>query len=136
VFVPVLRAGAALLPGALAVWPDARVGFVGAARDEATLDASLYLERLGDLRDSTVVILEPMLATGGSMCAVLDAVTAAGPPARVKVVGVVAAPEGVARVLSHAPEVELHFAALDDGIDDRGFITPGLGDAGDRAWGV
>jgi uracil phosphoribosyltransferase len=135
VFVPVLRAGAALLPGALAVWPDAAVGFIGVARNEATLTATRYVDRVGDVHGKHVVILEPMLATGGSLTVVLDALVAAGPPETISVVGVVAAPDGVARILEHTAGVTLHFAALDEGLNAEGFIVPGLGDAGDRAWG-
>lgn len=136
VFVPVLRAGAALLPGALSVWPEACVGFVGVSRNETDLSQEIYMQKIGDVADKHVVLLEPMLATGGSLCTALHALKEAGTPKTVSVVGVVASPEGVAHVFECAPEVEMYFAALDNGLNEQGYIVPGLGDAGDRAWGM
>lgn len=135
VFVPILRAGASLLPGALAVWPDAPVGFIGAARDRRTLVSNIYLDRPGALQGRDVVVLEPMLATGGSLAAALDAIDRAGPPRSVRVVGVICTPEGVEVVCAAHPEAVLHFVAEDPELDRFGVIRPGLGDAGDRAWG-
>ena len=136
VLVPVLRAGAAMLNGALTVWPDATVGFLGLARDETTLTSSVYLSRLGEVVGRDVVVLEPMLATGGSLSEALALIAEAGPPASLTVVGVVAAPEGVAVVEEAWPDAHLVFAALDERLTANGFIYPGLGDAGDRAWGA
>lgn len=136
VLVPILRAGAAMLEGALTVWPDAPVGFLGLARDEDTLAAQVYLDRLGQVEGHHVLILEPMLATGSSLVAALAKIMGRStPPASVSVAGVVCAPQGVTAVNEAWPEVALHYAACDTGLDDRGFIRPGLGDAGDRAWG-
>jgi uracil phosphoribosyltransferase len=135
--VPVLRAGLALLEPALAMLPDdTRVGFLGMARDEATLRPRLYLESLPpDLTGDDVVVLEVMIATGGSTLAALRALRAAG-AARLHVVGLIAAPEGLAAVAEGEPEVPLTVAAIDAGLDERGFIVPGMGDAGDRLYGT
>ncbi len=134
--VPVLRAGLALMEPALGLLPDTtRVGFLGMTRDEVTLQPSFYLERLpGDLDADEVVVLDVMLATGGSAVAAIDAVTAAG-ASRIRLVCLVAAPEGVARVNHAHPSVAITVGAVDERLDERGFIVPGLGDAGDRLYG-
>ncbi len=134
--VPVLRAGLALMEPALRLLPETtRVGFLGMARDDETLEPRFYLERLpGDLGDDEVVVLDVMLATGGSAVAALDAVAAAG-GRHVRLACLVAAPEGVRRVHDAHPEVAITVGALDERLNDRGFIVPGLGDAGDRLYG-
>jgi uracil phosphoribosyltransferase len=131
--VPVLRAGLALLQPALDLLPEStRVGFLGIARDERTLAPSTYLERLpADLEDDEVVVLEVMIATGGSSLAALAALRAAG-ARRLRVAGLIAAPEGLAAIAAAEPEVPVTVAAIDERLDERGFIVPGLGDAGDR----
>jgi uracil phosphoribosyltransferase len=133
--VPVLRAGLALLEPALRLLPETtRVGFLGIARDEATLEPGFYLEHLpGDLGDDEVVVLDVMLATGGSAVAAVDAVAAAG-GRRVRLACLVAAPEGIRRVHDAHPEVAITVGVVDERLDDRGFIVPGLGDAGDRLY--
>jgi uracil phosphoribosyltransferase len=133
--VPVLRAGLAMLQAALDLLPDtARVGFIGLARDERTLRADAYLESLPPgIRDDEVVALDVMIATGGSACAALDALAAAG-ARRVRLAGLIAAPEGLAAVAEAHPDVPVTVAAIDEGLDHRGFIVPGLGDAGDRLY--
>ena len=134
--VPVLRAGLALMEPALRLLPEStRVGFLGMARDEITLQPTFYLERLpSDLDADEVVVLDVMLATGGSAVAAIDAVTAAG-ATRIRLACLVAAPEGVARVQAAHPEVAITVGALDERLNDKGFIVPGLGDAGDRLYG-
>jgi uracil phosphoribosyltransferase len=134
--VPVLRAGLALLEPALRLLPEStRVGFLGMARDERTLRPAFYLERLpGDLGADEVVVLDVMLATGGSAVAALDACAAAG-AVRMRLACLVAAPEGVATVHGAHPGVAITAAAVDERLDARGFIVPGLGDAGDRLYG-
>lgn len=134
--VPVLRAGLALMEPALRLLPEStRVGFLGMARDEVTLEPKFYLERLpGDLADDEVLVLDVMLATGGSAVAAIDAVAAAG-ATRVRLCCLVAAPEGVTRVHAAHPEVAVTVGALDERLNERGFIVPGLGDAGDRLYG-
>jgi uracil phosphoribosyltransferase len=135
-FVSVLRAGEGLLTGALDVAPGAVVGHVGFQRDEKTLEAKIYVERLPvDLSSRTTLLLDPMLATGGTSSHALDRLRAAG--ARdVLLVCLVAAPEGVARVHRDHPDVPIVTASLDERLDERGYIVPGLGDAGDRLFGT
>lgn len=136
VFVPVLRAGLGLLDAMLELVPEARVGHIGIQRDEATLQPETYYNRLPERLDhSFVLVLDPMLATGGSACAALHTVKAAG-AARVRMVSLIAAPEGVAAVQAAHPDVSIVTGALDEGLDARGFIVPGLGDAGDRLYGT
>lgn len=133
---PVLRAGLGLLEGFRELLPEARIGFIGLKRHEETLEALNYHSSLpADLAGHDVLVLDPMLATGGSAAAALD-LLAARQPRSLCLVSLVAAPEGVARVQTAHPTVALFCAALDRGLNDRGFILPGLGDAGDRLFGV
>jgi uracil phosphoribosyltransferase len=134
--VPILRAGLAMLEPGLALLPDdVRVGFLGLVRDERTLAPRGYLESLpAGLGDDEVVVLDPMIATGGSSVAALAALRAAG-ASRMRLAGLIAAPEGLAAVASVAPDVPVTVAAIDARLDARGFIVPGLGDAGDRLYG-
>jgi len=136
--VPVLRAGLALMEPALRLLPSGtRVGFLGMARDEATLEPAFYLDGLpGDLVDDEVVVLDVMLATGGSAVAALDAVVAGGGAASVRLACLIAAPEGVRRVNEAHPDVAVTAGVVDERLDERGFIVPGLGDAGDRLYGA
>ncbi len=134
--VAVLRAGLGLLEGARWVLPEAPVGHLGMVRDEASLQPSQYLLRLPpDLAQRGVLLLDPMLATGGTACATLSQLKAAG-ALQIRFVCVVAAPEGAARVAREHPDVAVLAAALDERLDERGFIIPGLGDAGDRCFGT
>lgn len=134
--VPVLRAGLGLLEGFRELLPDARIGFIGLRRHEETLEAVNYHSSLpADLAGHDVFVLDPMLATGGSAAAALN-LLAARRPRSLRLVSVVAAPEGVARVQAAHPAAAVFCAALDRGLDGRGFILPGLGDAGDRLFGV
>lgn len=136
VLVPVLRSGLAMLETATTMFPAARVGFVGLERDESTAVAHGYYRKLPPRLDgSTVMILEPMLATGGSACATLDIVAQAG-VTDVRVVCTVAAPEGVAAVAARHPHCAVFAAALDRGLNERKYILPGLGDFGDRYFGT
>lgn len=133
--VPVLRAGLGMLDAALEILPEARVGFVGVARDEETHEAHSYLTSLPeDLSGRTVLVIDPMLATGGSMLFTLREVFARGAD-DVVVACLVAAPEGVRALEASGLAVRLVTAALDDGLDAHAFIVPGLGDAGDRLFG-
>jgi uracil phosphoribosyltransferase len=133
--VPVLRAGLVLLEPALDLLPPGtRVGFMGLSRDERTLQPQTYLESLpDDLASDEVVLLEVMIATGGSSVAALRALRAAGAE-RLHLVGLIAAPEGLAAVAAAHPEVPITVAAIDERLDERGYIVPGLGDAGDRLY--
>ncbi|MBU3749987.1 MAG: uracil phosphoribosyltransferase [Mycobacterium sp.] len=133
--VPVLRAGLGMVDQAHALIPEAGVGFVGIARDESSHRPEPYLESLpADLRNQPVIVLDPMLATGGSMVYTLDLLAARG-AIDITVVCVVCAPEGVAALEKAAPQVRLVTAAIDDGLNDDAYIVPGLGDAGDRQFG-
>ena len=135
--VPVLRAGVGMLDGFIRLLPDAEVGFAGLVRDEATAQASWYAERLPtDAAGRGVVVLDPMLATGGTLVAVVDSLLGRGAES-VTCVCLLAAPEGIDRVAAQYPgdEVSLVVAAVDDHLDERSYIVPGLGDAGDRLFG-
>ena len=133
--VPVLRAGLGMVDQAHALIPEARVGFVGVARDETTHQPTPYLESLpDDLRTQPVMVLDPMLATGGSMAYTIGLLHSRG-AVEITVVCVVCAPEGIAALEKAAPEVKLYTAAIDDGLNDIAYIVPGLGDAGDRQFG-
>lgn len=133
--VPVLRAGLAMLQPALEILPDdTRVGFLGMARDELTARPSSYLQSLpGGLGGDEVVVLEIMVATGGSSAAALAAARAAGAE-RLHLVGLIAAPEGLAALAESDPDVPVTVAAIDERLNERSFIVPGLGDAGDRLY--
>ena len=133
--VPVLRAGLGMVDRAHSLIPEARVGFVGVARDESTREPVPYLESLpADLRAQPVMVLDPMLATGGSMVYTIELLAARG-AVDITVVCVVCAPEGVAALEKAAPRARLFTAAIDDGLNDVAYIVPGLGDAGDRQFG-
>ena len=139
--VPVLRAGIGMLDGMARLLPKADVGFVGLARDEETLVASTYAARLpADLTGREAFVLDPMLATGGTLETVIGMLVSRG-AAAVTAICLLAAPEGVARVAEAFPDdlpvpVRVVTAGLDHGLDDRGYIVPGLGDAGDRLFGA
>ena len=134
--VPVLRAGLALVEPLARLIPEARVGFIGLRRNEETLQPEAYLEKLpDDLSDCEVLLLDPMLATGGSALAALEMLAARG-ARRIQLVNVLAAPEGIRNVHARFPRVAIYTAALDKRLNKLGYIVPGLGDAGDRAFGV
>jgi uracil phosphoribosyltransferase len=133
--VPVLRAGLGMVDQAHVLIPEARVGFVGVARNEETAEPMPYLESLpDDLRGQPVLVLDPMLATGGSMIHTIGLLQRRGAD-DVTVLSVVVAPEGIAALDKTAPGVRVFTAAIDDGLNDVAYIVPGLGDAGDRQFG-
>jgi uracil phosphoribosyltransferase len=134
--VPVLRAGLGMLEGALALLPDATVGFMGLQRDEETAEPVEYYVNLPrNLQEYLVLVLDPMLATGGSLSATLDKLKEYG--ARwISCLHAVAAAPGVERVTGEHPDASFYTAAVDPELDDRAFIVPGLGDAGDRLYGT
>jgi uracil phosphoribosyltransferase len=134
--VPVLRAGVWMVDAFLELIEDAEVGMIGMARDEETLRPTTYVDRLPAVvaDDRPVFVLDPMLATGGSACAVAAALEARGVRSAT-ILSVLAAPEGLARVRAQFPTWRVVTAAIDDHLDERGFIVPGLGDAGDRLSG-
>jgi len=134
--VPILRAGLGFLPGVQAMLPNAPVSVVGLRRNEETLQPESYYTRLVDRLDQrTALVLDPMLATGGSVVATVELLKRAG-CRRIKGLFLVAAPEGLARVEAAHPDVEIFVASIDRGLDARGYILPGLGDAGDRLFGT
>lgn len=135
-FVSVLRAGDGLLRGLLDLVPDARVGHIGLYRDPTTLAPVSYYKKLPERMSArTTVVVDPMLATGGSAAAAVDAVKEAG-AADVRFLALVAAPEGVEVFHQRHPDVAIYVAALDERLNEKGYIVPGLGDAGDRLFGT
>jgi len=135
-FIAVLRAGIGLLDGMLGVVPSARVGHVGLYRDEETLRPVEYYLRLPrDMRDRDAIVVDPMLATGNSAIAALDRIKAAKPRS-LRFVCLVSCPEGLANLRGKHPDVPIFTAAIDERLNERGYIVPGLGDAGDRYFGT
>ncbi len=135
VLVPVLRAGMGMLEVMLAIFPRAAVGYVGLERDEMTAEARKYYEKLPALEGRHVLVLDPMLATGGSASSAISLLKAQG-ASRIRLLSIVAAPEGVERLAQDHPGVDVYTAALDRGLDSRKYILPGLGDFGDRLYGT
>lgn len=134
--VPVLRAGLGMVEGILELLPEARVGHLGMYRDEETLKPVVYYNKLPpDIAQTDVIIIDPMLATAGSLNEAVSAVKQAGAE-RIKVLCLVASPEGIEALNARHGDVAIYTAAVDEGLDDRGFILPGLGDAGDRLFGT
>lgn len=134
--VPILRAGLGMLDGVLELVPSAKVSVVGLYRDEETLEPVTYFEKLaGDIDQRMALVVDPMLATGGSMLACIDMLKAAGCK-QIRALVLVAAPEGIAKVLEAHPDVEIYTASVDSHLDDNGYIVPGLGDAGDKIFGT
>ena len=132
--VPILRAGLGMAEGLLEVVPEAEVWHIGLYRDEATLRPVEYYNKImGRCRASIAMVTDPMLATGGSAVRTLEILRDAG-VSRLKLVSLIAAPEGIARVEASFPDVPIHVAAVDERLTDIGFIYPGLGDAGDRQY--
>jgi uracil phosphoribosyltransferase len=135
VAIPVLRAGLGLLGPVLELLPRVSVGYIGLERDEQTAVARIYYEKLPDLVGKVPLLLDPMLATGGSAARALDLIKEAG-GRNTRMICVVAAPEGVKVLQESHPEVKIFTAALDEGLNDRAYIVPGLGDFGDRLFGT
>ncbi|GHC25750.1 uracil phosphoribosyltransferase [Aidingimonas halophila] len=134
--VPILRAGLGMLDGVTDLIPSARVSVVGLYRNEETLEPVPYFEKFtNDLHERLAIVIDPMLATGGSMVATLDMLKARGCPL-MKVIVLVAAPEGLRRVQEAYPDIEIYTAAIDERLDENGYIVPGLGDAGDKIFGT
>lgn len=139
VVVPILRAGLALLDGALEVLPAASIYHLGMVRNEETLEANCYLNKLPAKFDpqTRILISEPMLATGGTMMAVMQELTQRGvDPSFIRIIAIVAAPPALQKLSQAYPGLVIYAAGIDEHVDDRGFIVPGLGDAGDRSFGT
>ena len=134
--VPILRAGIGMMDGVLDMIPSAKVSVVGLYRDEQTLEPVPYFEKLvSNIEERTALILDPMLATGGSMLATIEMLKKAGCK-DIRCLVLVAAPEGIERVLSAHPDVKIFTASVDQGLNAHGYIIPGLGDAGDKIFGT
>jgi uracil phosphoribosyltransferase len=136
VLVPVLRAGLGMVDGITNLIPSARVGHIGMYRDHVTLEPMTYYSKFPDnLTHAIVMVLDPMLATGGSSTAALQVVKDHGAKS-IKLVCVVGAPEGVERIMKDHPDVQIYLAEIDEKLNEQGYIVPGLGDAGDRLFGT
>ncbi|MFT5722303.1 MAG: uracil phosphoribosyltransferase [Motiliproteus sp.] len=134
--VPILRAGLGMLDGVLQLLPSAKVSVVGLYRDEETLEAVPYFEKLvGDIEERTALIIDPMLATGGTLIATIDMLKKAGCRS-IRGLFLVAAPEGIKAVAAVHPDVDIYVASVDEYLDENGYILPGLGDAGDKIFGT
>lgn len=135
-FVPILRAGLGMVDGVLQLVPSARIGHIGLYRDPETLQPVEYYCKLpADIEERDVIVLDPMLATGGSA---IDAITQIKKrnPRSIKFMGIIAAPEGIKALQMAHPDVDIYSAALDEKLNEHGYIVPGLGDAGDRIFGT
>ena len=135
-FVPILRAGLGMVDGALELVPNGRVGHIGMYRDHNTLEPHPYYCKLPhDIEDRDVILLDPMLATGGSAIDAVDQIKSRNPRS-IKFMCIIAAPEGLKAFTEKHPDVQVYCAALDDHLNENGYIVPGLGDAGDRIFGT
>ena len=135
-FVPILRAGTGMLDGLISVLPNAKIGHIGLYRNEETLKPVRYYYKVPKgIENKTVVVLDPMLATGGSACDAITMLKEEGAK-KIKFLGIIAAPEGIKKLQEIHPEVEIYCAALDEKLNEIGYIVPGLGDAGDRIFGT
>lgn len=135
--VPILRAGLGMADGLLELMPSARVGHIGVYRDPSTLDAVEYLVKLPEVEGRIFIVVDPMLATGNSSSYALDVLNKRGVADKdIRFMALVAAPEGVERLVSAHPDVPIFVAALDEKLNDHAYIVPGLGDAGDRLFGT
>lgn len=136
ILVPILRAGLGMVNGICDLIPTVKVAHVGLYRDEETLEPHVYFEKYPkEIKDAVVMIVDPMLATGGSACAAIDMVKRQGAK-NIRLVCLVGAPEGAKEVEKHHPDVDIYLAALDERLNEKGYIVPGLGDAGDRIFGT
>ncbi len=135
VAVPVLRAGLGMLEAVTELFPEVTVGYVGLERDHATFEPSLYYSKLPPMEGASALLLDPMLATGASAAAACDALAQAG-AAKITLLSVVSAPEGVEHLSRRHPGVDIVTASVDKGLNDHAYIVPGLGDFGDRLFGT
>ena len=136
VIVPILRAGLGMVNGVTAMLPSVKVGHIGIARNEETLEPVEYMCKLPEgIQDKMVILLDPMLATGGSACAAITALKNRGVK-NIKMLNILAVPEGVEKIAKEHPDVEVYIAKVDRELNSKGYILPGLGDAGDRIFGT
>jgi len=129
VFIPILRAGLPMLDGALEILPNSKAGFLAIKRDEETLESKIYYKRLPDLKNKIAVILDPMVATGGSLSLAIDILKEENPE-KIISLNIIAAPEGLERLKTK--DFVMYIAQIDEKLNDKGYIIPGIGDAGDR----
>lgn len=136
VIVPILRAGLGMVDGIRSMIPTAKVGFIGLYRDEETLEPHEYYAKFpNEIVDSIVLLVDPMLATGGSAIAAIDMLKKRGVK-NIRYVGLVGAPEGIAAMQKAHPDVDIFLASMDEKLNEKGYIVPGLGDCGDRLFGT
>ena len=134
--VPILRAGLGMVDGMVQMIPSAKVGHIGLYRDPETLEpVKYYFKMPPDIGEREVIVVDPMMATGGSAIAAVDFLKEAGVK-RIRIMDIIAAPEGIAAMQKAHPDVDIYVAALDERLNDHGYIVPGLGDAGDRIFGT
>lgn len=135
-FIPILRAGMGMIDGVLNVIPNAKIGHIGLYRDETTLEPHKYYYKVPkDIANREVIVVDPMLATGGSACDAIQMIKADGVK-KIKFLCMIAAPEGIKRLQTEHPDVQIYVASLDEKLNEKGYILPGLGDAGDRIFGT
>ena len=135
VIVPILRAGLGMVDGMTRLIPSARIGHIGLYRDEETCQPVFYYYKMPSDKDRLAIVVDPMLATGGSACDAISRLKKDGFK-DIKMMGLVASPQGVKTVMDQHPDVEIYLASLDEGLNERNYILPGLGDAGDRIFGT
>ena len=135
-FIPILRAGIIMVDGVLRVIPNAKIGHIGLYRNEETLEPVRYYYKVPkDIKNRTVLLLDPMLATGGSAVDAISMIKAEGVK-NIKFLSIISAPEGLARVQKEHPDVQIYTTSIDERLNENGYIVPGLGDAGDRIFGT
>lgn len=135
-FVPILRAGMSMVEGIIAVIPNAKIGHIGLYRDEETLNPVKYYYKVPkDIQNRTVILLDPMLATGGSACDAISMIKQDGVK-NIKFLSIISAPEGLKKVQTMHPDVQIYTASVDEKLNENGYIVPGLGDTGDRIFGT
>ena len=135
-FVPILRAGTGMLDGLIKVMPNAKIGHIGMYRNEETLDPVRYYYKVPkDIENREVIVLDPMLATGGSGIDAINSLNQSGAK-KIKFLCIIAAPEGIKRIQEVHPDVQIYCTSIDEKLNDIGYIVPGLGDAGDRIFGT
>jgi uracil phosphoribosyltransferase len=135
VIVPILRAGLGMVEGLTRLMPSARIGHIGLYRDEETCQPVFYYYKMPEGKERMVLLTDPMLATGGSACDAISRLKADG-YTQIRLVCLVASPQGVAKVQELHPDVDIFLASLDEGLNEKNYILPGLGDAGDRIFGT
>lgn len=136
VIVPILRAGLGMVEGIHNIIPTAKIGHIGLYRDEVSLEPQVYYSKFPEvIKDSVVLVVDPMLATGGSASKAIDIIKKTGAK-DIRYVGLVGSPEGVKRIQDDHPDVAIYLAALDSHLNEKGYIVPGLGDCGDRLFGT